>query len=358
MRDILVSDTRSLWAIVGLSGLLAVLFLGEVLVFWIGVADPPRGYFVGVILTLAFLLAMVYGSYRLGQSDISPQRYPRVFHWCLGGMILFVTVNLALIRAIQPDTLLQLGSWIRWGATVGGGIGLIIGLFEAQTTSREVTAERLRIRQEELQQERDRFEAFANTVSHDLRNPLNVAAGRVELAQEECDSEHLDDASEALERMEQLIDDLLELARQGENVIDPEPVDLESLVDACWTNVQTTRATLECTVERSILADPGRLQQLFENLFRNAVEHGGEGVTVTVGELPDGFYVADDGAGIPKENREAVFEAGYSTSREGTGFGLRIVKGIAEAHGWDVRVTESATGGARFEITGVEFVAD
>lgn len=107
-----------------------------------------------------------------------------------------------------------------------------------------------------------------------------------------------------------------------------------------------------------ILADRSRLRQLLENLFRNAVEHGGDDVTVTVGELDHGFYVEDDGPGIPEEDREEVFETGYSTSDEGTGLGLCIVKEIIEAHDWEIRVIEGTDGGVRFEITGVEFTAE
>ena len=59
------------------------------------------------------------------------------------------------------------------------------------------------------------------------------------------------------------------------------------------------------------------------------------------------------GRASPQE-RERVFEAGYTTGEDGTGFGLSIVERVAEAHDWDVGVTESADGGARFEVTGVE----
>jgi len=84
------------------------------------------------------------------------------------------------------------------------------------------------------------------------------------------------------------------------------------------------------------------------------VEH--DPLEITVGRLPDGFYVADDGPGIPPDERDRVFEPGHSTSEDGTGYGLWIVEEIVTAHGWTVDATESATGGARFEITGVEFV--
>jgi signal transduction histidine kinase len=81
-------------------------------------------------------------------------------------------------------------------------------------------------------------------------------------------------------------------------------------------------------------------------------------VTVRVGDLGDGFYVADDGPGIPADRREDVFEPGYSTARDGTGFGLSIVRELADLHGWTVRATESESGGVRFEITGVEVVTE
>jgi len=80
-----------------------------------------------------------------------------------------------------------------------------------------------------------------------------------------------------------------------------------------------------------------------------------DAVTITVGDLSDGFYLEDDGPGIPESEHDTVFDAGYTTSEDGTGFGLSIVERVAEAHGWEIRVGESEAGGARFEVTGVEF---
>ncbi|GAA0721345.1 PAS domain S-box-containing protein [Halorubrum trapanicum] len=218
----------------------------------------------------------------------------------------------------------------------------------------EARTRRLAERTADLERQNDRLEEFAGVVSHDLRNPLEVARGRTELAREECDSEHLAAVEHAHGRMTALIDDLLTLAREGDPVTDAEPVDLGQVVGSCWRTVDTRDATLRAEAERMIVADESRLRQLLENLMRNSVEHGGDGVTVTVGSLPDGFYVADDGPGIEPDRREEVFDAGYSTSQSGTGFGLRIVEQVADAHGWSVRAVESEAGGARFEITGVE----
>lgn len=211
-------------------------------------------------------------------------------------------------------------------------------------------------RERELRRQNERLEEFSSVVSHDLRNPLNVAMGELELAQRECDSEHLDSVERAHDRMEALVDDILTLAQNGDRVSGFEAVDLGSLVERCWRNVETAESTVIVQVDSTIRVDPSRAKQLLENLFRNAVEHGNESVQITVGPVGDtaGFYVADDGPGIPPSQRENVFETGFSTAEHGTGFGLSIVKRIAEAHGWSVDLTESESGGARFEFTGVD----
>lgn len=223
-------------------------------------------------------------------------------------------------------------------------------------SSRDVSEQKAYERQ--IERENERLDEFASIVSHDLRNPLNVAEGRLELAGEECDSEHLDAIGQALDRMDGLISDLLVLAREGTSTTEITHVPLATLLENCWRNVATADATLVTDVDHTIRADESRFRQLFENLIRNAVEHGGDDVTVTVGELDDGFYIEDDGPGIPPDERNDVFEVGYSTQEEGTGFGLRIVEQIVEAHDWEINVTEGTDGGARFEITGVEFVAE
>jgi PAS domain S-box-containing protein len=213
--------------------------------------------------------------------------------------------------------------------------------------------EQLRGRERELRRQNERLEKFASVVSHDLRNPLTVAEGHLELARAECDSESLEGVARAHERMDTLIDDVLTLAREGNQVNDVGTVDLAETVESCWATVATGDANLVLEAEGTVRADPSRLQRLLENLVRNAVEHGGADVCITVGDLADGFYVADDGPGIPAAERDRAFDVGHSTSADGTGFGLSIVQEIAEAHGWSVHVVDGAEGGARIEVTGV-----
>jgi PAS domain S-box-containing protein len=211
-----------------------------------------------------------------------------------------------------------------------------------------------RARERELERQNERLNQFASVVSHDLRAPLNTLSLSLELVETDPDPEHVERCHRAIDRMEQLIDDLLALARQGETIAEPEPVDLAAVAGDCWRTVETGDVELTVEADATVTADEGRLKQLLENLFRNALDHGETVTEIVLGRRPDGFYVADDGVGIPAEDREQVFQSGYSTASEGTGFGLSIVETIAGAHGWEVTATESESGGARFEVTGVD----
>ncbi|MFW6000139.1 MAG: sensor histidine kinase, partial [Halorubrum sp.] len=248
-----------------------------------------------------------------------------------------------------------------------------------------------REREETLRRQNERLDEFASIVSHDLRNPLSVAEGYVDLARETGDVDHLDKAAEAIDRMDELVADLLSLARQGRAVGETESVSLAEVAREAWSSVDTGAATLTVEADGTLEANRTRLRELLENVFRNSVEHGstgsrakpddsvehdstgsrakpddsvehgrdttGEPLSVRVGagtlrddgEPVSGFYVEDDGAGLP-EDADRVFESGFTTEESGTGLGLAISERIAEAHGWTARARDGADGGARFEF--------
>ena len=219
-------------------------------------------------------------------------------------------------------------------------------------------------REAALAERNERLEEFASVVSHDLRNPLSVATGRLQLARRAYEADekpaetekteptvddHLAYVADGLDRIDQLIDDLLELTRGTTDPVDPEPVSLAAVAERGWYTVANDDATLDVIGDPTVRADASRLRQLFENLFRNAVEHGGEDVAVEVRLRDDGgetlaFTVVDDGPGIPATDRETVFDSGYSTSSDGTGLGLAIVRQVAVDHGWTVTAEERDTG--------------
>ncbi|WP_411965015.1 ATP-binding protein [Haloferax sp. YSMS24] len=274
----------------------------------------------------------------------------------------------------------------------------------------------------EADEKASRLRNVASILSHDLRNPLSVALGYAQtMLDDEMTREHLGRIVDALERMDDIVSDTLVLARQN-SVSEWAPVELEAQAKSAWQHVETGDGSLVVVDSTTFEADPNLLSHLFENLYRNAVEHGSTGnrtasgdvaerrsassqtssddavehgstssrsssddavehgstgsqvppddavehghsdgdtqITVTVGLLADtertGFYVEDDGVGIPADEREAVFEDGYSSETDGTGLGLSIVSQVVAAHDWDIELTESASGGVRFEISSVE----
>jgi PAS domain S-box-containing protein len=218
------------------------------------------------------------------------------------------------------------------------------------------TEQQLRKQTEKLTRQNERLEEFTSVVSHDLRNPLNLAMTSLELVSDECDSEHVDKVERGHEQMDTLIENLLTLAKEGETVSESDTVDLAALSRDCWETVATGSATLHVEIDASVQAKRSRLRQLLTNLFRNAIEHGGSDVTVRIGELDDGFFVGDDGPGISPEKRNRVFENGYTTADDGTGFGLSIVDDVVTAHGWGIDIAEGTAGGARFEIRDVDIL--
>jgi len=201
-----------------------------------------------------------------------------------------------------------------------------------------------------LERQNERLDEFASVVSHDLRSPLSVIMGRAELVRETGDVSHVEDIVGSAERMDRLIEDVLALARQGENAVERERVDLGTAALDAWEAVGTPEASLDVAEEvPAVSGDPERLQRLFENLFRNAVEHVGEDVSVSVLPVGEaGCAVVDDGPGIPPEERDEVFDRGYSTG--GTGLGLAIVEDIVEGHGGTIAAAEGEDGGARIEV--------
>ena len=281
------------------------------------------------------------------------------------------------------------------GDTEGTVVGYVVLVYDITRQKRR--ERRLREREEQLERrtaelqretaklthQNERLDEFASIISHDLRNPLNVANGRLEHATAdldgpedttEIDGETVDAIKRSHRRIERIIEDTLTLAREGQVITETEPVSLEAIASDAWNNVETPDATLGVAADATIDGDRGRLLTLFENLFRNAIEHSEDGVTVRVEPLSDrsGFAVEDDGPGIPEDRREDVLAYGYSTNDEGTGLGLSIVSDIVAAHGWTIEVTDARfpaaqadgdeTGGGpsgtRFEIGGFESADD
>jgi PAS domain S-box len=217
-----------------------------------------------------------------------------------------------------------------------------------------------------LERQNGRLKEFTDILAHDLRNPLGAIDQHLTLYEETGERTHIESIDQTTDRMSRLVEDLLRVAKQGDIVTDPEPTDIERVARLAWTGTGDPGDSLEYETVPTVSADSDRLCELFENLLRNAVKHGSTDdtdtrgdhseVTVRIGPLDDGFYVEDDGPGISDSVGAEVFDHGVTTTQDGSGYGLSIVRTIANAHGWDISLAMAENVGARFEITGIEFL--
>lgn len=244
------------------------------------------------------------------------------------------------------------GSW-RWLEVRGRSLlkdPLIDGVM---VNARDITERKERER--DLKSEKERLEKLTSFISHDVRSQLMIIGGQLNLAQKAASdsiAEHLEVARESTDRIDEMIDKMVKLAEGEAEEESTREIELEPLAQSVWLQVRSDGATFNLDEVGTLEANEERLRALLENLMLNAIEHGGPDVTVWMGELTDenGFYVADDGPGIPPEQREEVLEWGYSTGEDGTGLGLTIVDEIAHQHGWELEITDGPDGGTRFEI--------
>ncbi|WP_423995934.1 PAS domain-containing protein [Halorubrum trapanicum] len=213
---------------------------------------------------------------------------------------------------------------------------------ELLINSRDVSERKERERR--LTDRNERLDRFASIVSHDLRNPLSVIRGSIEMARLRGETEPLDRGERAVDRIDQLVSELLTLARQGTGMDEPTEFDLASVARDAWeTAAEGDDAGLVVARDARMYGDRGRMRQALENLFRNATEHGvpddgNDDLTVLVTATDGGFLVADDGTGIDPDHRESVFDSGFTTRADGTGYGLDIVREVVESHGWRVEL--------------------
>lgn len=212
-----------------------------------------------------------------------------------------------------------------------------------------------------LRRRHDRLETHRSVVSHDLRTPLNVAQGFVDILRAgdvDDRAELLDEIAGSLDQLKAYLVDLETLESQGTPVEEFEPVEIDTVARAAWERIETGDTSLEIETNSTVRADGDRLTAAFQNVYANAIEHGGAAVIVTVGETDGGFYIEDDGRGPETGRYDDLFEPGVSTTDSATGLGLAIVEQIAAAHRWDVSASEGTDGGVRIAFDRIEGVPE
>ncbi|WP_121821090.1 PAS domain-containing protein [Halostella salina] len=212
--------------------------------------------------------------------------------------------------------------------------------------------------QEDVTSRRELIEEFTSlggVLAHDMQNPLQTIRGRLELAIEDDETEHVEAAMSSLERAEQLVDDVAGVLRSGTIVGEREEIDVGHIAAGVWEALDRCSEddAIEIRDSPTVRADGDAVRRMLDNVLGNSLEHGETPVKVRVGELEDGFYIEDNGPGIPEENREQVFEQGFSTKDTGdeTGMGMASLRQIVLAHGWRIDIADAdELDGVRFEI--------
>lgn len=203
---------------------------------------------------------------------------------------------------------------------------------------------------------------MAAMVAHEVRNPLGIVRGQVELLRERAgaalaprERERLEEILAEIERVNRLTHEFLTLAREAP--LDRAPVDVAALVEetAVAARLAAPAATVETeTAPVTALADAGRLRQALLNLVLNATQAGGDGVTVRLEVRRSGgdvrMTVCDDGPGVPPELKDSLFEPFVGARAGGSGLGLAVAARIAERHGGRLEL-EPSPRGARFALT-------
>lgn len=219
--------------------------------------------------------------------------------------------------------------------------------------ARDITDQRARER--ELKQQNEQLKDMRNFLSRDIQDPLTVASESLTLYRNTDEPEYLEKVNNSIERIQSITDQIRMVAGDETSIENTEQIALKSLVQEAWDRVQTDAETLQIDNSKQFEGDPERLVRAFELLFRNAVEHNSDGVDINVGATDSTIYVEDTGSGIPRDDREKIFEAGYTTVPTNAGLGLNVVKQIIVGHGWEINASEGDAGGARFDITDLTF---
>ncbi|ATW87261.1 PAS domain S-box-containing protein [Halohasta litchfieldiae] len=219
----------------------------------------------------------------------------------------------------------------------------------------------------QLERSNERLQEFAYILSHDLQEPLRMVSSYIDLLEVELDEyldeetqEYMNFAVDGADRMRGMIDGLLQYSRVESEGEEFSETDVEDVVDGIQDDLQLKidDANAEVVVDElpTVQADYDQLGQLFQNLLKNAIEHGGSGtrIEISAAKTPSGyqFAVSDNGPGIPVDEQDDIFglfdKGGDS---EGTGIGLAVCERIITRHNGDIWVESDGESGTTFHFT-------
>ena len=361
------SDERVPRAITGLGVLLGGLVVAEVLAVLSDGRPIETTFLVGAASSLPFIAGITYGGYWLARSALTSERYGRIAGWCFGGAGGFLLFNVLLMAGMGGNSPIVSGplsvvAWLRWAASLGGGLGLVVGLFEARAIEREVAAELATVRAEEADARRELLDYLNSLLRHEVLNTATVIDGYARLLENTVDDPDVRERLRVIHRqsrdLTQVIQDVRVLLDASRDVQHLEPVDLSAVLSDELTDLRDREPRVE--VDSSLpdgvyVAADSLFPRIFSNLLTNAVEHNDNDaprVSVTVeaaGETVT-IRIEDDGPGISDDERDSLFdhESGDSVDH---GLGLSLVAALVDRYDGEIELTETCPDGSVFTVT-------
>jgi signal transduction histidine kinase len=349
--------------ILGLGVLFSLVALAEGL-YLLFISNPLGMLWVaGFVTSLPFTLGIVYIGVWLPGSSTSPSRFKRIWSWCFGGLCVFLMINIIIMLTMPPDSSLRLISWERWAATLGAGIGLLVGIFQARSIEQAVQVERERVRAEEAEATEDTLAYLNAKLRHEVLNTAQVIVGRADHIVAEYDGngtipEHMETIQSSCQQMESVIEDVRLLLQATRNQCDVEQNDIVDLLATEIDTLQSTHQEVSITTslpEQAVARANDPLRSAFANLLWNAVEHNDSEtprveVTVRREATKVVVQIADNGPGIPRAERDTLFEPEIR-SDDNHGLGLALTHTLVDHYEGNLEVTETGPDGTVFTLT-------
>lgn len=338
--------------------------------------------FVGPIAALFVdglpALGIVYAGYWLSNTALTKADQWTVVKWSFSGLVLFVAmIGLTiLIRQIEGRDILEPQFILLIAANVGSLAGFIAGYYKARTELEARQARRATRELEEvnrrLEASNERLDQFAYVLSHDLREPLRMVSKYLQLLENRYEDDLDEDAEEFIafavdgaDRMQAMIDSLLEYSRISTRGNPMEPTDAEAVLNDVRRDlrfrIEETDATITADNLPTVHADPDQLAQVFRNLLTNALRHSGDEpprVHVGVERMEEAwrFSVRDEGVGIDPAFQDQIFQLFEQIGDEQedtgeSGVGLAICERIIDRHDGDIWVESEPGEGTTFSFT-------
>jgi two-component system OmpR family sensor kinase len=346
---------------------LGVFFLGIILAETLHVVylSNPLGmvWIAGLATSFPFTLGLVYMGARLPTSFFPASRSKRIELWCLGGLSVFLLINIVIMTTMPPDNVLEWVSWGRWAATLGAGVGLLVGGFECRSIEQAVQTERQRVRAQEAKTREDLLSYLNATLRHEVLNTANVIHGQADLALAEYDEDkNIPDRIKTIksrsQQMEAVIEDVRLLLQASRDQLETGRSDVVNLLCEALDMVQDTYPTVAIETslpERAMVKANKPLRRAFANLFENAVEHNDNDIPrieVTVRQEIDTvvIQVADNGPGISEAKRGTLFQQEIRNDAN-HGLGLPLTHTLIANYGGTIELTDTGDSGTVFTLT-------